>query len=235
MPRLDSLFKNITALVFDLDDTLWPCMPTINRAEQASYQWLQQNYSRISDHYTEAGIFEYRKTFMKSHPQFRVDLSLMRKEMLAQLARDFGYEESPMVEEGFELFYRLRHDVHFYDDVFPVLDQLKSRYKMGSISNGNASAGLTRLNDYFYSYINAADVMASKPDPIIFLEFCKRMEVTPEQCLYIGDDPVYDIQGASNVGMKTLWVNRVSKQWPEKITPADAEMSDLRQLPALLE
>ena len=210
-------------------------MPTINRAEQASYQWLQQHYPRISDHYTESGIFEYRKVFMKSHPQYRVDLSLMRKEMLAQLAREFNYEESPMVEQGFELFYRLRHDVNFYDDVFPVLDLLKPRYKMGSISNGNASAGLTQLNDYFCYYINAADVMASKPDPIIFLEFCKRMEVNPEQCLYIGDDPVYDIQGAQNVGMQTMWINRDNMQWPQSIAQADAEITNLYHLIELLE
>ena len=68
------------------------------------------------------------------------------------------------MEQGFELFYRLRHDVRFYDDVFPVLDRLKGRYRLGSISNGNASAGLTALNDYFDYFINAADVMARKPD-----------------------------------------------------------------------
>lgn len=235
MPRCDALFKNITAIVFDLDDTLWPCMPTINRAELASYQWLQQSYPRISDHYTEKGIFEYRKTFMNSHPQYRVDLSLMRKEMLAQLAREFDYEESPMVEQGFELFYRLRHDVTFYEDVFPILDQLRPHYRMGSISNGNASAGLTELNDYFSFYINAADVMASKPDLKIFQAFCEGMGVNPEQCLYIGDDPVYDIQGAQNAGMQTMWINRDNMQWPQSITQADAEITDLHQLLELLE
>lgn len=205
-------------------------MPTIDRAEKASYDWLKKQYPRITEHYDEAGIFEFRKNFMNSDPHYKVDLSLMRKEMLAQLARDFDYEESLLVEQGFELFYRLRHDVEFYDDVFPVLDQLRPDYTLGSISNGNASAGLTALNDYFSYFINAADVMASKPDPKIFQKFCKELKVEPEQCLYIGDDPVHDIQGAQQSGMATLWMNRFDRQWPEHITPADGEMTSLHQL-----
>jgi FMN hydrolase / 5-amino-6-(5-phospho-D-ribitylamino)uracil phosphatase len=225
-----TLFQNIKVIAFDLDDTLWPCMPTINRAEAATYRWLQQSYPRISDALDERGLLEFRKAFMRSDEIYRIDLSLMRREMLAQLARDFDYEVEPMMEEGFELFYRLRHDVSFYADVFPVLDQLKPHYRLGSISNGNASAGLTPLNEYFDYYINAADIMARKPDIRIYKHFCQQMEVSPDECLYVGDDPVYDVVGAREAGMQTVWVNREAMTWPEELQPAGAEISDLNQL-----
>ena len=211
-------------------------MPTINRAEDATYKWLQQSYPRVTESLDERGLLEYRKAFMRSDEIYRIDLSLMRRDMLAQLARDFDYDVDPMVEEGFNLFYRLRHDVSFYDDVFPVLDQLKAQYRLGSISNGNASAGLTPLNEYFDFFVNASDVMARKPDKKIFRHFCEQLGVPPEQCLYVGDDPVYDVVGAREAGMQTVWVNRDSMMtWPDELAPAEAEISDLYQLLGLVE
>ena len=209
-------------------------MPTIHRAEKATYDWLQEFYPRVTDSYSENQLFEFRRAFMNSADHYRIDLSLMRRDMLAQLAQEFDYEVEPMVEQGFELFYRLRHDVRFYDDVFPVLDNLKPRFTLGSISNGNASAGLTALNEYFAYYINAADVMARKPDRKIFDAFCSQLQIRPEQCLYVGDDPEYDVVGARDAGMQTVWVNRESMQWPEQFEPAQAEISNLHQLLELL-
>jgi len=228
------MFESITVIAFDLDDTLWPCMPTIHRAEKATYDWLLQNYPRITDSYSEQQLWEFRKDFMNSEEKYRIDLSLMRKDMLAQLAEEFGYDTEPMVRQGYELFYRLRHDVSFYDDVFPVLDQLKGQYKLGSISNGNASAGLTLLNDYFDYFINAADIMVRKPDREIFLTFCEKLQIKPEQCLYVGDDPVYDVVGANAAGMQSIWVNRESSAWPGDLKPAQAEINNLHQLIDLL-
>jgi putative hydrolase of the HAD superfamily len=228
------LFQNISVIAFDLDDTLWPCMPTIERAEKATYQWLQQHYPRITERYSEQALLEFRKAFMKIDEKYQIDLSLMRRDMLAALAREFDYDAAQISQQGFELFIRLRHDVAFYDDVFPVLDQLKGRYRMGSISNGNASAGQTALKHYFDDYINAADVMVRKPGRELFHAFCERLEIEPQQCLYLGDDPEYDVIGARNAGLQSLWVNRDKQTWPQARMPAPIQISSLYELPDLL-
>ena len=229
------MFESVTVIAFDLDDTLWPCMPTIHRAEKEVYRWLQQHYPRITASHSEHSLFEYRRVFMNSHEHYRIDLSLMRRDMFAQLAREFDYDVDPLVEQSFALFYRLRHEVDFYDDVFPVLDAIKGRYRMGSISNGNASAVLTPLVDYFDGYINAADVMARKPDRRIFDAFCSKLAVEANHCLYVGDDPRYDIAGASEAGLQTVWINRDGMRWPDDVEPAQADIQDLHQLLELLD
>ncbi len=226
--------NTVSVIAFDLDDTLWPCMPTIYRAEKAIYDWLGENYPRITEAHNELDIQNIRKAFMNSKEQYHIDLSLMRRDMFKKLALDFGYDIEPMVEEGFQLFYRLRHEVDFYDDVFPVLQALKGQYRMGSISNGNADAGLTPLNDYFEFAINAADVMKRKPDRKIFDTFCEAMQVDAGHCLYVGDDPEYDIVGAREAGMPSIWLNRESKPWPQHLPPAQAEIDNLHQLLELL-
>ncbi len=228
------MFSRIRAIAFDLDDTLWPCMPTIRRAERATYEWLRAHYPRITDALGEQGLFAYRKAFMDRHPDYRIDLSLMRRHMLAELAREYGYDPQRLSREGFDLFIRLRHEVDFYDDVFPVLERLKESYRLGSISNGNADALRTPLKDYFCCHLSAADVMARKPDPRIFQAFCERLGVAPEHCLLVGDDPRYDIEGARRVGMPHVWINREGAPWPEDLPQVETAIDSLEALPELL-
>ncbi len=227
------MLSKLRAIAFDLDDTLWPCMPTIRRAERATYDWLRENYPRITEALDEQGLFEYRKAFTNRHPDYRIDLTRMRRDMLAELAREYGYDPEPLASDGLELFLRLRHQVEFYDDVFPVLRRLKGRYRLGSISNGNASAARTPLRDYLDHQINAADVMARKPDPRIFEAFCEGIEAPIEQCLLVGDDPEYDIQGARQAGMPAIWINREGRPWPLS-EPEPITITSLNELPPLL-
>ncbi len=228
------MLDSIDVIAFDLDDTLWPCLPTIQRAEKATYEWLRTHYPRVTENYSEQDLLELRKGIMHSRAEYKIDLSWMRRHMFEILAIEHDYPVEPMVDQGFDLFIRLRHEVEFFDDVFPVLEQLNQSYRMGSISNGNASAGLTPLDDYFEYYINAADVMARKPDQKIFLAFCAEMDVAPQRCVYVGDDPHFDVQGAREAGMQSIWVNRGQQDWPQELRPAAAEISSLHELIELL-
>ena len=46
----------IECVTLDLDDTLWPVEPTIARAEQKLYQWIEENYPLVSNAYTQQDI-----------------------------------------------------------------------------------------------------------------------------------------------------------------------------------
>ena len=50
----------IKVLSFDLDDTLWPCYPTIKRAEKKLYQWLSENQPVITHQYSAEQLREKR-------------------------------------------------------------------------------------------------------------------------------------------------------------------------------
>lgn len=229
MSGFDHRFK---VIAFDLDDTLWPCMPTINRAEQALYDWLAENFPRITEDLSLGDLTQFRIDLMAEQEHLQIDLSQLRRELLSRLAERFDYADTQLVEQGFELFYRLRHDVEFYEDVFPVLDNLRNHFRLGSISNGNASAGLTQLADYFDCWMNAADIMVRKPDQELFHTFCDKMGVKPEDCLYVGDDPFFDVVGSRNAGMHSLWLNREGQDWPDEHGVAPDEIRSLHDLAA---
>ena len=49
------------AITIDLDDTLWDCHPVIREAESKLWEWLETNYPKISDNYTQEMAADLRK------------------------------------------------------------------------------------------------------------------------------------------------------------------------------
>lgn len=50
----------------------------------------------------------------------------------------------------------------------------------------------------------SVEVGRCKPDPLIYLEACRRLRVAPENCLYVGDGGSHELTGATAVGMTAV-------------------------------
>ena len=50
----------------------------------------------------------------------------------------------------------------------------------------------------------SVEVGRCKPDPLIYLEACRRLRVAPEHCLYVGDGGSHELTGATAVGMTAV-------------------------------
>ena len=51
-------------------------------------------------------------------------------------------------------------------------------------------------------------VGVKKPSTKPFLEALRLLEVSASQTWFVGDHPINDVQGASDVGMKAFWFER---------------------------
>jgi putative hydrolase of the HAD superfamily len=60
------------------------------------------------------------------------------------------------------------------------------------------------LLPFFDTVIFSAQDGIHKPDPQIFLRALSAIHARPEESLFIGNDPVHDIAGAKDVGMRTI-------------------------------
>ncbi len=60
-------------------------------------------------------------------------------------------------------------------------------------------------------------------------------QLTTDEIIHIGDDPVTDIMGAQQSGIRAVWLNRNHLPWPEALNSPFLEIDQLNQLPALLE
>ena len=228
------MFKQITVIAFDLDDTLWPCMPTILHAEETLYQWLARHYPRVTERYDPVEMVALRREFSSRDRRYAIDMTAMRADFLRHLGDSHDYDGSQMAEQGFEVFFQARQQVEFYDDVLPCLERLQRRFRLGAISNGNASVEHVGLSHLFEHAVSAADVQAAKPDPQIYDHFAARFEAEPEQILYVGDHPECDVDGSRRAGYRAVWINRDAVDWPEHLDAPEHQVADLHELEALL-
>ena len=228
------MLDNIDIIAFDLDDTLWPCMPTIEYAEETLYQWLAQNFPRITDRHSPEDMIRIRQQFMLQDERFTIDLTLLRYELLKQLAREADYDSKTVSEAGFEVFYEARQQVSFYDDVLPCLQRLQLRYRLGAISNGNANVDKVGLGHLIEHSVSASELKVAKPDKLIFHDLVERFGVPANRVLYVGDHPEYDVVGPQNAGLQAIWINRENNVWPEHLQPPRYQISNLHELELLL-
>ena len=228
------VLHKITVIAFDLDDTLWPCQPTIEYAEETLYLWLSDQYPRITERYSRDQMLARRKHFMSENPHYGINMSLMRHDFLRFLAIESDYDADILDQQGFDVFFHARQQVTFYDDVMPSLERLKQQYRLGSISNGNASVEHVGLGHLFEHAVSAGDLNIAKPDQRIFHHFAERFEAEPEQVLYVGDHPHYDVVAPEAAGMPSIWINRENQNWPKELAEPRHQISDLEELEALL-
>ena len=227
----------IKLLTFDLDDTLWPCMITILRTEERLHQWFADHHPDIPNQYTIKQLRSKRIQLTKEHQHIAHDLTAIRKKSFSELSREMGYSpelEERFIQEAFEFYFIERNKVSLYDDVMPTLANLKKSYRLAAVTNGNADIyriGLGHLFDFSWS---AADAGQQKPHPIVFNSLLDKEQLNASELIHIGDDPITDIQGAQQSGIRSIWLNRNNLPWPAEINPPFIEIDQLNQLPAIL-
>jgi putative hydrolase of the HAD superfamily len=223
----------VTAIIFDLDNTLWDVWPVIVRAEQEMYAFLAERYPRVAAKYSVESLRIERERVAQDEPHMGHDFTYLRKASLLRCAQAVGYGAS-MAAEAFDVFYRARNTVTLYRDVLPALDLLRARYRLYSLTNGNADLKSIGLDHYFAASFAAREVGVLKPDPAVFRHVLAEARLDPEQVLHIGDDPVADVQGARNVGMHSLWINRAGARWDHALGVHPVTVAKLDDLVALL-
>jgi 2-haloalkanoic acid dehalogenase type II len=223
----------VRAICFDLDNTLWDVWPVIMRAEQKMYDFLAQRYPRVVANVTIEMMRSAREQTAAAYPQMRHDFTFLRKQTLRDHAREFGYAEA-MAEEAFDAFIQARNEVDLYADVLPALEQLRTRYRLFTASNGNADLGQIGIAHFFERTIAARQVGALKPDPAIFHKVIEGTDLQAHEVVYVGDDPLLDVVGARGAGMQAIWIDRQASEWPPEIEPAAHTVRSLAELTQLL-
>lgn len=212
----------IKAVIFDLDDTLWPIVPVIERAENLLYAWLQRHVPAVARHVTIDSMRQRRQALMTTDPVYQLDLRALRHAVLVEAFRSCG-EDVAMVEQAMDVFSKARNEVAPFDDVLPVLANLRERVALGSISNGVADLHAIGMAHFFRVSVAAHRFGCAKPDAAIFHAACEALAVTPHEAVYVGDDPLLDIQGAQNAGLHAVWMNRMeldpARRLPVHIRP----------------
>ena len=226
----------IKSISFDLDDTLWPLMPNIVEAEKTTNEWIKENFPGTAALLGKQDVIEIRDKLIKEDPNLMNQISDLRKLMFYELNIRAGYgkeESENMAEEAFEIYFKGRNAVTFYEGAIETLELLKNDYSLGVVTNGNADLqviGIDNLFDYIFS---AADLNAHKPDPVMFEAVINRTGLRAEEICHIGDHPINDVKASLDFGMTPIWFNYEKASFPLEGIEV-AEFSDWNSLPDLI-
>jgi REG-2-like HAD superfamily hydrolase len=154
----------------------------------------------------------------------------------SSMVREFGYsEEDNQLPQHLYRTFSDPTNYGAYHDVQQTLEELKGLgLRLGLISNFEGwLEGLLKdlgLHSYFEVMVISGQEEYEKPHPRIFELALERADIPAHRALHVGDSPISDLEGAQNVGMRAIIIDR----WG-RFPHLDAHrIIDLREIPPLL-
>jgi putative hydrolase of the HAD superfamily len=225
----------ILALTLDLDDTLWPVLPALESADREVDAWLRTHHPDVASRWPIPAMRELRAQVAAERLDLAHDFTTQRHLTMQRAFAACGVAEAP-VEALWEIYYAARNRVELYADALPALERITARWPVASLTNGNADLERIGIHTHFHCHVCARDTGVGKPDARIFREAAQRLGVAPQHILHVGDDPGLDVCGARDAGLRTAWINRERKAWPDGMgAPPDLDLPDMGALADWLE
>ncbi len=215
--------KRIQAVLFDFDDTLIDWSKRTKSWEELSQVRIEKIHRFLTSightlpdkttfyqHYVDIVQQSWRRAnqtwesvcfavvLSETFSRFNLDMSQINLETVMQV---YDWGPVPGVEP--------------YEDTIPVLEYLhRHHYKIGLITNAMLPMWMRDIElqqyqmlDYFDVRLTSGDVGYIKPHPAIYHSALEQLNTTPERAIFIGDRPEYDVIGANNAGLVSIWMN----------------------------
>jgi putative hydrolase of the HAD superfamily len=234
--------SRIQAVVFDLDDTLYP---------EREYAW--SGFRAVAAAFTEEledpndTVADLQRLFDSEHRSRVFD---------ALLKERFGEADHSLVARMVEVYRQHPPIITPYVDVDAALTRLQSRYKLGLITDGRPEAqwakidalqlrprfdGIIVTGDLKPDSVEAAPVPSPsfcKPHRRAFEEMARQLEVSANACVYVADNVSKDFVAPNALGWLTVRIARADGVYCDAICAERGEaqhtVKSLDELDALL-
>lgn len=203
---MSRLFKDIKALCFDLGNTLIEFGP---RQLTAQYERLKRVLEEGHGPCDEKRLAEIRKRqIVAPYKNGYVENDLVEccRELIEEIY-EVEAEEDQVMALAEERYASFVEEIELAEEIIPLLERLAERYRLALLSNypcgRSIRDGIGRLGlaPHFETVVVSGEVGYVKPHPEPFETLLGQLGEAPEQCLYIGDNWLADVQGAKRVGM----------------------------------
>jgi FMN hydrolase / 5-amino-6-(5-phospho-D-ribitylamino)uracil phosphatase len=237
----------IEAVLFDGDQTLWDFQKVMRTALldvldaiRAARPGAAADALRIADLQADRGAVAEELLGVEFNLARLRRLGFTRT--LGRLRRDGApgteSDDEALADALTATYFRSRdRDPALFADTLPVLEALRSEYRVGLLSNGSRLPESIGLGGIFEVVVFAQDHRVTKPDRGIFEVVEQQMQLAPSACVLVGDHPLNDVAGAKRSGWRAIWIDRQGDgSWPDQAfdeTP-DAMITSLEQLPTAL-
>lgn len=208
--------------LFDFDDTLvdwsgvqlgWREIEAARLSRVNDYAWQKARaYWLNADSLLEAYLQDTRAAWSQARVTLRAPH--MPSILLGTLKRLGVATNSLDVDEILRAYdWNVVPGAVVFPDVPPMLEVLRrAGIKLGIVTNASQPMAMRDAELKAHGLINyfpdcrlsAADAGYLKPDRRIFTRALERLGTTPEETIFIGDNPEADIAGANGMGMRAV-------------------------------
>lgn len=201
---------DIKAVIFDLDNTL---LDRTNSFKSFASTLLNRYFGHLESHHQMLELII----------QLDLDGYKDKRELFQELLDQLPWLIKPEHDELMNYYneHYVKNAV-LTDQALEVIRHTRSKYKTALITNGRKAIQYGKIDQLgiraeFDFIIVSEEAGYKKPDRRIFEAALAGMQLQPEQCIYVGDHPVNDIEGAFNAGLDTIWI-KMNQPWREGLT-----------------
>jgi putative hydrolase of the HAD superfamily len=213
------------AIVFDLDDTLYPEQQYVLSGFQAVAAWAEGRLGIPADQ----GYAELKLLFDRG----------VRGNTFDQWLQARSLPSEPLLEKLVQVYREHEPTLQTFPGVIELLRSLCERYRLGLVSDGHLSVqrrklAALRLAGYFDAIVFSDEwgPTAWKPSRKPFEIVLQRLALDAPRGIYVADNATKDFLGARRCGMATIWVRRPAGEYAS-LDPPTAEHAPDRVITCL--
>jgi 2-haloacid dehalogenase len=207
--------SKVKALVFDVFGTVvdWRTSLIDDFTKWGNKRGIQADWTALVDGWR--AVYAASMDEVRKHPERGyVILDRLHRQSLEKLVEKFSI--SGLDEADLHYLTMGWHRLHAWPDSVAGLTRLKTKYIIGTLSNGNVAL-LTEMAKFAslpWDVIFSAELFEHyKPDPETYLGAARLLCLAPEQVMMVAAHN-HDLKAAQKLGLKTAFVARPTEYGP---------------------
>jgi len=194
----------IQAIIFDLDDTLYP-----------EKDFVESGYQSVARHVADCWDCCLDEVFSSMMMSFN---SSGRETVFPNLLLRFP-QITLSLDEFVQIYREHNPSINLFPGYRELLRDLSGKYKLGLITDGLPEVQKRKvealglgsiIHSIIYSWEYGSE--RQKPHPYSFSAMSELLQAAPENMLFVGDNPEKDGKGAKNVGMLYVQIRHSQRQ-----------------------
>jgi len=219
----------LKAIVFDLDDTLYPEREYVRSGFRAVGEWAEER-------------LKLSQAIVRAELQALFDAEF-RGDTFQWWLSEHGLPES-LSDEMVRVFRTHTPRITLYPDAERVLEELKPGYRLGLVTEGRRENQQGKIRALGLArWISAVVILGEedraewKPSRKPFDRMLGMLSVAGKEAVYVGDNPRKDFRGAREAGMATVRIRRPEglHAMDEPSSAADAPDREITSLERLVD
>ncbi len=231
---------DLGSTLIEFDNTQWDKLESA--CVQKGYEFLAQRGYRLPDWESFGKIFltEFHQAWEKAQESL---IEVKLPEWVSNFLTRYGIASPDGLGMDFlkQYYQPISNQITLIEGAKEVLEHFKNRnLKIGLISNSSFPTEFHmqelknyQINHFFEEILFSYDFGLRKPHPDLFKFLLNKLELKPQEAVFIGDRLVEDIGGAQKVGMKAILRFKKDRDYSAAVVP-DYVINNLKELPEVI-